>query len=365
MKILDRYVISEMLGPFLFGVATFTLLFVSADLLFRVARMIAEQQAALSTGVQYLLSSLPAVLVLTFPMSVLLSALLSFGRFSGESEIVAIKAGGISFLRVAVPGILLTLAISVVALYISEYISPRATYTANNILFKQLTREADQIKENLSIPAFAGAGGIERRATARTFDPVNGIMKNVSITDYQNNTLVRFTFADRAVWRDNRWILIDGVVVDFDPTKETSYNSHFDTAEMYLATAPEDLNRRPPSPDEMNRADLLKEIKTKEKDWDPRTLRKNWMKYFQKISIPFSCLVFGLIGIPLGLRPHRTSTSIGLGISIVMIFIYYVFMSVGNVLGEGGYVPYIAAAWLPNLIFGGVGVYLISRATQQ
>jgi lipopolysaccharide export system permease protein len=83
------------------------------------------------------------------------------------------------------------------------------------------------------------------------------------------------------------------------------------------------------------------------------------------MALPFTCFIFGLFGIPLGLRPHRTSTSIGLGLSLVFIFIYYILMTLGIALGENGVLRPWVAAWLPNMTFASVGIYLLVKAGRQ
>jgi lipopolysaccharide export system permease protein len=83
----------------------------------------------------------------------------------------------------------------------------------------------------------------------------------------------------------------------------------------------------------------------------------------QRVAIPMASLVFALIGTPLGLSPHRSSSSTGLGFSIVIIFIYYIIMAVSTALGQGGAIPAVLAAWLPNIIGIIAGVYLVRRAS--
>jgi len=87
--------------------------------------------------------------------------------------------------------------------------------------------------------------------------------------------------------------------------------------------------------------------------------------YHQKLSLPLTCLVFGTFAIPLGIRPHRTSTSIGLGLSLLFILLYYVLMTVGMILGETGTVQPWVAAWFPNLLFGAVGLVLVLEASRK
>lgn len=97
MSLLFRYVVREMTGPFLFGLAAFTILFFSVETLMGVARMVVESKAGMNVILEYLANRLPQVIVFTCPMAVLLAGLLAFGRLSGESELTAMKAAGISF----------------------------------------------------------------------------------------------------------------------------------------------------------------------------------------------------------------------------------------------------------------------------
>ena len=129
MKILDRYILSEMIMPFIYGVAAFSILFMSVSSSELISNIVAVgTKGGFQLLVKYILSSLPQVFVYTFPMAVLLSTLMAFGTLSGNSEIIAMKAGGISFVRIGIPGIILTLLISLVSFFMSEYILPDANY---------------------------------------------------------------------------------------------------------------------------------------------------------------------------------------------------------------------------------------------
>src|SRR6266540_3257303 len=107
MRILDKYIIKELAGPFIFGIAAFTSIFIGTDTLFRMARFITEQGASIWTVSRLFLYSLAPIVVLTFPMAMLLASLLSFGRLSGNSEIIAMKTGGVSFYRLIAPVVII------------------------------------------------------------------------------------------------------------------------------------------------------------------------------------------------------------------------------------------------------------------
>lgn len=367
-----------MLGPFFFGVATFTLLFFSGDLLFRVVKLIIEKKMTFVVGMDFLASSLPSILVFTFPMAVLLSAIISFGRLSGESEIIAMKAGGISFYRIASPAIILSLIITMISLFINEKISPEAKYKANNIILKHLAGEEISSRKNMIVRTYS-PDGLENIIVARRFYHSQGLMEGVTIQAFKGDSLIRWTFADLARWEENYWYLYNGDIYNLsaDSARDIKYKTHFSKFKMnYLKETPREIESREREPEEMNSFQIKKKIKLLVKALEKQTSPEgekdmadkiNILKtsYYQKIAIPFTCFVFALFGIPLALKPHRTSASIGLGLSLIFIFIYYILMSIGRALGENGILPPLAASWMPNIIFASLGIYLLYQTTNK
>lgn len=371
MKILDRYIINEMLGPFLFGVATFTVLFFAGGQLYVITRMIAESKTSLNTAMVYMVNSLPAILVFTFPMAVLLAALLAFGRLSGESELIAIKAGGTGFLRVASPAIILSFFIAFVALYINNNLAPNSTYTAQNILIDQFTKNDEHISENMIIKDTQE--GMERTIFSRRFIPRESRMEDVTIQYFKDGHRVREVFANKVFYRsdDGKWYLKEAYITDFNKEQEPQYFSSNKEIYLPLDKNPSQLaQQRSRRPEEMDRKMLKDQLVQMEKDGfgsdeDLRRFNEYEVYYHQKIAIPFTCFVFGLFGVPLGVRPQRTSKALGLGISIIFIFVYYVLMSMGMAFGRKGDVDPFIAAWIPNILFGIAGVVLIARQARQ
>jgi lipopolysaccharide export system permease protein len=382
VKILDRYIFREMIVPFIFGVVVFTVLFISAGILFQIARMMAEKGASPVQAMKFLGNSIPSILVFITPIAMLLSCLIAFGRLSGDSEIVAIKAGGISFYRVAVPGIIMAFLVSLCVLFISTKVAPHATYAANNIFLEQLTRDTGRVREDL-ILKFNTPDGAYRLVYARRLNPASGVMEHVNVHDYRDEKPVRYTYASEARYDGKTWSLKDGDLEEYSwkagSEREIAFRGHFSTCRIFIPFSPAELGRREKTPEEMDRPEIKEKIASllegaprpgKMGTDDPASriwgrINELAVMYHQKVSIPFTCLVFGLFGIPLGLRPHRTSTSIGMGLSLVFSLIYYILMTIGIVLGKTGVLPPLFASWLPNLVFGGVGGYLMVRSGRQ
>src|SRR5438067_8400391 len=134
MRILDRYIARELIGPFLFGVAAFTLIFISGQYLFKLTTMVARGASLVDVSELLALRMVPLAII-TFPMATLLATLLSFGRLSGDMEVVALMAGGVSFGRIAVPAFMMGLLVSLFGLFANEVLVPpagRAAKTTEN-----------------------------------------------------------------------------------------------------------------------------------------------------------------------------------------------------------------------------------------
>lgn len=373
MKILDRYILAEMIMPFIYGVAAFSILFMSVSSSELISNIVSlGAKGGCSLLIQYILASLPQVFVYTFPMAVLLATLMAFGTLSGNSEIVAMKAGGISFVRIGMPGVLLTLVISIVAFFMSEQILPDANYTATNIVMKQLIKESADEKQNL-VFSNVEKDGTERRIFAKSLDEEQGVLRGVCIFYFNKHHRTREVYSAKAVWENNKWFLDSPRTYDFDEEQGIKYESKSESGVLPIGENPTDLSKRERKYSEMSRAALQKKIDLMKEVTrtcvDPEIVAEYSKLYHkfevalcQRMSLPFSCLVFGLFGIPLGLRPQRTNTSIGLGLSLVFILFYYVLMTLGRSLGINGVVSPMLAAWLPNIVFGAIGIFLFIRA---
>ncbi len=372
MKILDKYIISEMLSPFLFGLTTFTILFFAGSQLVVVSKLIAQAGASFKTAAIYMINCLPAILVFTLPMATLMASLISFGRLSGESELTAMKAGGISFLRISFPAILLSLAIALVSLYIWNYVAPNSTYKADNIFIEQFAKKNSQIAENLVIKN-KGADGTERVIYSKKLIPSQNKMEDVTVQYFKGGKRIRELFAYEAYFnpKKGKWFMKKAYIHDFDENQDPRYTSASEEVTMPLFQSPTVLaKRRGRRPEEMTRA-MLKEA-MQEMERNGISSDKEWWRYrdyqihyHQKIALPITCFIFGLFGIPLGVRPHRTSKAFGLGLSIVFIFVYYALMSIGMALGQNGKIDPFWAAWVPNIVFAVAGILLLLKKARE
>lgn len=362
MRILDKYIIKELLGPFIFGIASFSSVFIGTSTLMRIAQYVTQYGASMGSVVKLFIYSLPGIVVLTFPMSMLLAALLAFGRLSGSSEITAMRSGGVSFYRLAAPVFIIAFFVSIFAVFFSELVVPQSNLAYNYVVRYEIQRNtAPKSQEHIIIKDVKG-DMLERLTYARKFEEETNTMYAVAMQEFDNGTLVRVENAEKAIWQDNHWTMMNGIIHDLTAEGNLERTMHFEQQVMPMAKAPNAISREQKKPEEMTIKELKQHIKILQREYV--NAKKYEMELQQRLSIPVASFVFALIGTPLGLQPNRSSSSIGLGISIIIIFVYYAIMTVSTALGQGGALPVILAAWIPNIIGILAGALLVRKASR-
>ena len=372
MKTLDRYILKEILSPFFFGLGAFTILFFSVESLSGVAKMISESESSFGLILEYLWSRLPQILVFTFPMATLMACLLAFGRLSGEAELTALRASGLSFLRIAIPALIFFFSLSCFSYWLNDALVPQGMRRAYEIFFQ--TANKDEIVQRALLTAPRSLkNGQEQILYAHKFNVEERSMRGVYIHYFFESMRRREVYAEKARWTGEVWELQNMRTTDYDENQEP-------TAEMTAEEgwsglhpgdsppSPDDLNERKLRPDEMTRDELreaLYKLEIEHNSDVKSKIDRYRVMYYQKASLPWVSFIFATFAIPLGVRPHRSSKSMGLGLSLVFILVYYVLMTVGMVLGEAGTVDPMIGAWLPNIIFGILGLFFLAKATRS
>jgi len=353
MKIIDRYLLQQMAGPFLFGVLAFVMLFVSANILFELMDLINTLGIGLWTAGVLFVLRLPGFMVYTFPLATLVAILISFGRLSGDSELIAMHAGGISFRRLVAPLVGAGIFVSLLTAGLNEYIVPACNHTSENII-RAAAGKSESSRENVFYQDRAGAE-VSRLVYAERLDLATGELTRPIITWLEDGRPAMLTVAEKGQWRGSNWDMIDGANYLLQPERQASWE--FDRWTTKFTTSPQQIALRSRKPEEMTYRELSGYIKDLlDKDLPVTQLE---LTLHHKISIPFSCLVFALIAPPLGMRSHRGSSSIGMGIAILIGFGYYVIWNYLAIVAQQGHLSPLWAAWLPNLITGAIGITLI------
>jgi lipopolysaccharide export system permease protein len=359
VKILDRYMVTALGGPILFGLAAFTLLFVAGELL-NIARLVSEQHASLIAAAKYFVYTLPGTLVLTFPMSMLLAVLLAMSRLSGDSEITAMRAGGVSLYRIAAPLVAVGIAASLVGLWFQELIVPTASTKAEQILRSEIQSGGTSILTNQIVNTVLPNG--DRQLTlAQGFDPHTDELQNTTIEVLRGATPMSLLFAPRGAYHGDTWKFYDATEFVLEPCCERIENPQL---AIDIGADPSQLIELQRQPEDMSRAEIQRLLRSGVKNTDSTRYARLLVTYHSKLARPWASLVFTLLAIPLGIRPQRSSSGAGFGISIAIVFAFYVMTTVCLAVGQTYPASSLVMAWLPNVVFTAAGVWMLREAAQ-
>ena len=361
IRILDRYIFKEVFMTFIFCICAFSAVFIGSGTLFRIAQYITDYVASLSAVLKIFIFSLPGVIMYTFPMSMLLASLLTFGRLSGTSEITAMKSCGISFNRIAMPAIILGFVVSIFAIEFNEYVVPWANNAYSNVLYYEIQGNTAMKSQEHIIIKDINQGQIQRLIYARRYDSDSQTMQGVTLQVFKEGKVSHVENAEYAEWMGNEWNMHNGIIYDISDG-ETEHTMHFNTQILPVNESPRQIVREQKKPEELTMKELRTQIDIMRSQFvDTKKLET---ELYQRVTIPMASLIFTIVGIPLGLQPNRNSSSRGFAMSIIIIFIYYSFMTMSGAIAQSGSINPAYAVWIPNFVGLIVGLWLMRRASR-
>jgi lipopolysaccharide export system permease protein len=361
VTILDRYLVAELIGPFVFGVFLFTMIFVATQIL-ALARFVSDEHAPLAAAIAYFLWQMPQFMLYVIPMALLLGTLLAMQRLSGESEITAMKAGGIGLSRIVTPLLIVGLGMSLFDLVLQEYIVPLANEQAQSIK-AEVIEHINPVAGNTVVSLPLSDGG-KQVTIARALDQQTQSLLGVTVDvlDAQGRP-TSIISAQRAHYDAPGWTFFESVTYSFAP--DGSVNVHrAPTTVVDVGERPDQIAKHTDitDPQQMSRADIKAALSSGQ--LSTQQVRTFSATYASKLAGPFAAFVFTLIAVSFGLRPVRGGgTGLGFGLAIGIVFIYYVIATVFLSVGELS--TYLAgiAAWTPNAVFTVIGLSLLRRAS--
>jgi LPS export ABC transporter permease LptG/LPS export ABC transporter permease LptF len=368
---LDRYVIREILGPFALGFLVYTFILL-LRLVFTLAEMIVRRGLSLTVVGELLALSLPNIVVLTLPMSMLFGILIAVGRLASDSELIAMRASGVSLYSLYRPILLLSLVLTLVNTFLMVRVLPWGNQRFSEAL----------LAVNIEDPAALVEPRVfENRWSGR-------VLYVFEVPDRQRHWLGVF-FADalaaggssevtvaesgqlRLDEEGERVVLhLEGAVthrVDLQsPDRyETTRHRSVDRVLEEAFTSTQLARQRSGGRDRKNFTipDLLARVRDEAVPLETRNLDLH--EIHKRFSIPAACLVFGLLALPLGFNNRRGGKSSGFALSIGVILGYWVVLNQGEDLARVGKLSPPLAAWLPNLVLAAVGGLLLLQRNRD
>lgn len=365
-KILNIYVAKEIVTPFFLGLSVFTFILLM-DKILDLTELIVNKGVKLGETLTLIAYILPSFLSVTIPMALLLAVLLAFGRLSTDEELTAAKSSGLGLFQIMPSVLVISMATFTAALLLMVYALPWGNHSFRIKMYDIVKRKADTgIVPGKIIDAFENMVlHIDEK------DLSTGIFKGVLISEEKNGKASKIITAregevltkpdDLAVTLR----LYDGAIHLAGENQLQYKTVDFKTYDITLS-----MNFRENGNKSISKGDRelgVAEIKEKVNRLKEQGRPYNFLlvELHKKFSIPFACIVFSLIGVPLGIQGRRSGRAHGFTVSLLLITVYYIFLLGGEALGDKGTIPPFLAMWAPNIFFTGIGLYLLARANAE
>jgi lipopolysaccharide export system permease protein len=354
MRVFDRYVWREMALPFASGIAGFALVLLGNSL-FELLRLVGSRGVSAWTVGALLGLQLPSVTVWALPFATLLATSLAVSRLGRDSELTALRMGGVSLRRCLWPTMLAGLAASAAAFAIGEYLAPPATAKFDRMVWRAvLTDPVPFMREGVFF-----AAGDQYQVYVGEIDRHARTLRDVMVYQRRQGQLPVITTARSGWWEGEVWHLEHGVSHYLDAEGMVTREERFENGDLDLGQDISQTLFSPKRPEAMSAAELRQRMSLFARSGVD--VSRLTMIYQFKLALPLASLVVALLAGPLGVRFSRSGSLIGLLIAIGLAGGYRVLMDWSRVLAERGALAPTLAAWSPNLIFAVFGLWLLWR----
>lgn len=358
MKILTRHLFLSLFKPMVYLLLAFTLLFVVADLMDNASEWIIRH-VSFTVILQYYALKLPSMIIFIVPICLLLATLYSLSTLTRHSEIMAMRASGISIYRIIRPYLAMGFFCFLFTFFVNEFWGPQKAYSADKLNDSHINpEEGDAYTDALFLenPDKLTSWQIE------SFDTRTYTMNNVVFRTFRidQSDLKKIT-AKKGYWLDNEWWLQDGTIEEFDEKNlRQSSILEFDTWQLNVSETPEDLINELKPVEYRSSLELRHYIKT-HKFLKQETLNKYRVDFHHRLTMPFICFIAVIIGIPVGTHTGRKGALAGILLAIGMFFGLYALQFTMEYLAKQMHVAPWIGAWSSIIVFTAIGSVMIHR----
>lgn len=365
LNILDKYIINEFWLPFISGSAIITGIWLSADQLRQVFKLITTSDAPFTIAMTILGLHMPEIIVITIPIGVLWSSFLVFSRLNNDSEIIAMRTSGISLIRILRPVFLFGLFAAVVSFGLAELVVPISSPLARKLeVYSIYKTPFSNSQKNFTYLEKSSNKKLRRIFYAAYYNADKELLKNIVILDFTRAGLTQIYTAKKARWLPKKggWELYKGTNHFISKKDSLSRVSSFEQFFIPSGSTPAKLIKEISKPGEMNFVRLQRFLALQKKSTiHTDDYNEAKVTFHGKFSRPIACLLIALIGAPLGILPRRSSSGWNYVILAFIIFQFYMTQSVCNSLAEANKLAPFFAAWLPDTVLFVIAVLIIRQ----
>lgn len=355
-----------MIPPFFLNLLVLTFLLLMTKIL-ELTNLIVSQRVGLGTVILVLVYSMPYFLIFVIPMSAMMAILLAFLRLSSDNEIIALKASGVSIYRLLPPVFIFCLISSLATAFVSIQGLPWGTLSFKRLAFEVSRSHADiALKERTFIDSFEGV-----ILYVNKIDTKDRTLNDVFVVDKQEPKLVSTIVARKGRLLSDPekflWVLrlYDGSIGQVSRESRSVHTLDFKTYDFALDLGHTISTQSGGAKDETEMS--LSELRQSLREAEEKDVQYflTLLEYHKKFSIPFACFVLGLVAVPLGIQFRTAKRSSGIVLGLFFFLLYYVLLAAGWSLGETGNYPPVIGMWVPNLVLGAIGLYLMFMTARE
>lgn len=366
-RIINLYILREITISFIMVLFVLTFVLLMGRILQLMDLMVNKGIAFIDIA-KFIFLLLPSFLMFTIPISLLVAIMIGLGRLSGDNEITIMKACGISMYQLSQPIAAASVIAFIMTAVITLFLVPEGNYATKQHLYNVSKKQASiSIREKIFIDDFDGL-----LIYAETIPMDGAFMEGVLIVDtrlmQEPNTIIAkkaYLISD-AKTLTVTMRLIDGSTHTVDADLNNYRKMDFSTYDVSLdirSALFDEKKLREKSSSEMTVLELRERLRDAElKNQHQREVA---IELNKKLSIPMSCLIFGMLGVPLGIRAHRSVKSRGISLGAIIVTLYYMLQLGGEALVQTGKVSPALGAWIPNLAFGLIGIVLFIMTAKE
>jgi lipopolysaccharide export system permease protein len=368
MKIVDRYISRQLIVNLVFAIVVLSFVLVIGNIFRKLLPLLVNHDLPVEYLIGFVAYVLPFSLIFTIPWGLLTAVLLVFGRLSADNELTALRSNGVSIGRICIPLVVVSLLCTAASLWLNVQVAPAAQEEMRSTVFNLATRNplalfgSDQI-----IDQFPGHKIYVGKKHENT-------LENIIVFDVNENSMpMRVTHARLGMLEadlENKRLLMHLYNARYleryapDPYDILRTRDGITVAEGTLAISLDELyekEKRRASRSMLSIEQLIEQMKNS----DPKMRSASLTEINKRFSFPIACLVFALVGVPLGITAHRRETSFGFAASLVIGVFYFLFIIIADTLRANAKLHPELLVWLPNVLFLGLGLWMFRRLSRQ
>jgi len=365
-KIINRYIFKEIAYPFIIILFILTFVLLMGKIL-QIMDLVINKGVSVFSILKIIFFLLPSFMLFTVPIALLIAILIAMGRLSADNEITALKTSGISLMQIYYPVAVASLITFAFTIFTSYFLVPQSNFATKRLLFNIVQQNATiGIKEKVFNADFKGFLFYAEKIPDNKNYMEGIIVSDNRIIGEQNTILAKraYLVSDpesmkvKLTLEDGSIHTVSSDLKNYRKIDFKSYDINLD-----LSTALASIDESSKSSTEMTVRELL--AKMKKPGMDPAAIRELAIEVHKKFTIPLSCIFFGMLALPLGIRSHRSVKSRGFAVGLIVVSLYYLLRIGGEAFAETGYISPASGVWVPSLIFALMGTCLLYMANKE